>query len=56
MRTAWPTRWTRPLFSQQTARRNAQQAAIRLAHRRAQREDAERFLRELVERRERASL
>ena len=31
-------------FSQETARRNAQQAAIACAHRRRQREDVERFL------------
>lgn len=46
MRTAWPLLWTRPLLSQQTARRNAHQACIQLAHRRAEREDADRFVAE----------
>ena len=51
MRTALPQLLTRPLLSQQTARRNAQQASIQLAHRRAEREDAERFVAEHNDRR-----
>jgi hypothetical protein len=44
MRPTWPIRIADRLLSQDPARRNAQHALVQLAHRRADREDAERFL------------